>query len=298
MSWPRIVAMLIVPAAAWSQPVVSARAGLVSYAEGAIWIDGKSTHLNAFHSIQLKDGQSIKTERNRAEVLLSPTVILRLDEATAVRMDDTLLAHTRVSIEQGRALVEVIELTGRNDLRIRCGPSLIQFARPGLYLLAGTGLLQVYGGEALVSYNDKVIKANKGQSANLTATTLISKFNRTNRDSLMLWASERSFALYDTPGVRGKQKNWRITIDGKVYSDNFEREFVSPVILREFQQRAQERAEDERKAEAQAAARQAAAAAEAKRAAAAAEAARVAAAAASAAAAAAAQQKSAGGPTR
>jgi hypothetical protein len=72
--------------------VLSVRAGLISYLEGAVYSDAEQLGSVA----QLREGQRLRTEMGRAEVLLGIGAILRLDEGASLRMENTQLTDTRV----------------------------------------------------------------------------------------------------------------------------------------------------------------------------------------------------------
>src|ERR1700733_14768876 len=89
-----------------AQTVVSARAGLITYLQGPVFLDGKRVVLKPARFPQMSDGQTLSTGRGRAELLLSPGIVLRLAESSQVRMDETQLSDTRVTLQQGDALIE------------------------------------------------------------------------------------------------------------------------------------------------------------------------------------------------
>src|ERR1700732_3981083 len=109
MAWSLRFGLLVLCGALFplsAQKVVSARAGLISYLQGPAFLDGKRVVLNTVRFPQMKDGQTLSTSgRGRAEVLLSPGVVLRLAENSQLRMNDAQLSDTRVTLQQGDALI-------------------------------------------------------------------------------------------------------------------------------------------------------------------------------------------------
>jgi hypothetical protein len=77
--------------------------------------DRKSTKLPT-----LKDGQLLRTNNGRAEILLGPGVFVRLGPHAALRMVNSRLEDTQIEIEQGAALVEVVEIA--NGDKPPCDP--------------------------------------------------------------------------------------------------------------------------------------------------------------------------------
>jgi len=96
-----------------AQKVVSARAGLITYLQGPAYIDGKRVVLKTARFPQMHDGETLSTRRGRAELLLSPGIVLRLAENAQVRMDDTRLSDTRITLQQGEALIEIVDFASR-----------------------------------------------------------------------------------------------------------------------------------------------------------------------------------------
>ncbi len=93
-----------------AQKIVSARAGLITYLQEPAFLDGKRVVLKTARYPQMRDGETLSTGRGWAELLLSPGVVLRLADRSQVRLDDGRLSDTRVTIQQGEALIEVVRL--------------------------------------------------------------------------------------------------------------------------------------------------------------------------------------------
>ena len=69
--------------AALAQSVISAKSGLIHYVEGRVLLAGEpvESHLGTFPDI--KENAQLRTEEGRAEVLLTPGVVLRIGESSA-----------------------------------------------------------------------------------------------------------------------------------------------------------------------------------------------------------------------
>src|SRR6185295_16364856 len=144
-----VLCALIGPLSA--QKVVSARAGLITLVQGFASLDNRRVALKATRFPQMKDGEALSTVRGRAELLLSPGVILRFAENSRVRLADTQLSDTQVEIERGDVLIEVLQLQEGSRIQIHLADTVTEFTRPGVYRF-GTAQknLRVYGGEASV----------------------------------------------------------------------------------------------------------------------------------------------------
>lgn len=212
----------------YAQKVVSARAGLITYLQGPAFLDGKRVVLKTARFPQMRDGEILSTGRGRAELLLSPGIVLRLAENSQLRMDDAQLSNTRVTLQQGEALVEVVQLAEGNRIQVEIGETSTELIRTGLYRfgisLNGTGqnTLRVYGGEALVRSGIKIVEAKRGNTVNLNADPAVSPFDRKQKDPLHNWAARRSFELFmSDPDAREKQTHWQPAGSGYLENKNF-----------------------------------------------------------------------------
>ena len=158
-----------------AQKVVSARAGLITYLQGPAFLNGKRVVLKTARFPQMRNGEILSTGRGRAELLLSPGVVLRLSESSQLRMDDAQLSNTRVTLQQGETLVEVVQLAEGNRVQVELGETSTELIRAGLYRFGispnGTAQsrLRVYGGEALVRFGVKIADAKRGNAVTLNA---------------------------------------------------------------------------------------------------------------------------------
>src|SRR5579885_1837855 len=92
--------------------------GTLNYVEGQASIENQTLDSKDVGNASLQNGQVLETGNGKAEILLTPGVYLRLGSNSSVRMDSNGLADTRVSLQQGEAMMEVDELFGENNLRV------------------------------------------------------------------------------------------------------------------------------------------------------------------------------------
>jgi hypothetical protein len=178
----------------------------------------------------MKDGETLSTDarRGRVELLLAPGIVLRLAENSQIRMDDTQLSDTHVTLQQGEALIEVVQLAEGNRIQVAVGETTTEPTRPGLYRFGISqnaplkATLRVYGGEALVRSGLHVAAAKRGMAVGLDDDLAVSRFERKQTDSFHAWAARRSFALFmGDPDARKKQTHWQDTGGGYVENKNF-----------------------------------------------------------------------------
>ncbi len=180
-------------AVASAQSIVSARAGAVHHVEGDALLDGEPVVMEFAKFPQMKEGSVLETKLGRAEILLTPGVVLRLAENSAIKMISNRLTDTRVEFLHGSALIEAVELLKDNSVTFTAGNAVIHFEREGLYRLDSDPLqLRVYKGKARVFKDDEVLVAKKGKVVELGTFLAATKFDPKQNDTLYRWSARRS----------------------------------------------------------------------------------------------------------
>ena len=80
------VASLALGVAAYAQPVISAKAGVVSRAEGEVFIADKALENSQATFPEVKENSILSTKQGRAEVLLTRGVYMRMGESACPQM--------------------------------------------------------------------------------------------------------------------------------------------------------------------------------------------------------------------
>jgi hypothetical protein len=173
--------------------------GTVNYIEGQVAIGSQALDDKSVGSAKLRAGQTLSTDNGRAEILLTPGILLRVDNHSVLQMVSPGLADTITTLNKGRALVEVTEIHPQNNVRIGEGGASIQLLKPGLYDFdANRGLIRVFDGKAVVQIAGRQIDLDGGHQLNLTASGKLKsqKFDRaSSTDDFYRWASLRSSYL-------------------------------------------------------------------------------------------------------
>ncbi|HKV81424.1 MAG TPA: FecR domain-containing protein [Candidatus Sulfotelmatobacter sp.] len=146
---------------AWSQDQNSPTAypGSINYVDGQGTIGTESVTPKSVGTVQLAKGQSLTTQAGKVEILLTPGVFLRLDDNSSVKMISPDLANTEVELNKGRAMVEVLDISKNNDIRIAQNDASTTLLKRGLYDFdADHEQVRVFKGEAEVHANDRIIK--------------------------------------------------------------------------------------------------------------------------------------------
>jgi hypothetical protein len=191
------LAILLVGAgSAWAQQVISAHSGVIHFVEGTVTLDGQPVQPKFAEFPDVKNGQTLAAEDGRAEVLLTPGVILRIAESSSFQMVSNSRSDTRLSVLTGSAIVEVGELLQSNSITILYNDAHIELVKKGLYRIdSDPGKLRVYDGEARVTSGTQTLLARKGREVLLGAILDMNGFDPKDTDAFMRWASRRSESL-------------------------------------------------------------------------------------------------------
>ncbi|MDE3166110.1 MAG: hypothetical protein KGN36_09910, partial [Acidobacteriota bacterium] len=92
----RLAAALFATGFLMAQPARIARPGAVNYAEGSVTLAGQTIGAQQIGKAEVQPGQVLETGQGKAEMLLTPGVMMRLGDNSAVRMISPNLTDTRV----------------------------------------------------------------------------------------------------------------------------------------------------------------------------------------------------------
>jgi hypothetical protein len=181
------------------QRTISARAGTIEFQRGALYVDDRLVRPTYGDQppFQMKNGQRLRIENGRVELLLGAGVYLRMLGPSAIRLEETRLADTQVVVENGSALIEVAGMNPDARLRVICGESSTELKRDGSYRFdapaeAMAGKLRIFNGEATVVSHGVAVKGRAGLAVDLAAGLKSSKFDPRDGDALQAWAARRS----------------------------------------------------------------------------------------------------------
>jgi hypothetical protein len=173
--------------------------GVVNYIEGQAAINGRAVTQNAVGSAVLTSGQTLATQNGRAEVLLTPGVFLRIDSNSAIQMVSPGLADIVLTLQKGRAMVDVADIRPQNNIRINVNGASTQLQKAGLYEFdADRGVVRVFDGKALVQASGKNLELTGDHELALNAGPKLKthKFDKQQyADDFYRWASLRSSYL-------------------------------------------------------------------------------------------------------
>ncbi len=221
-----VLFVLSIGALAPAQQMIGAKAGLIPFVRGQVFLDGKSLRITRNDYAQMNNGQILSTKQGRAELLLSSGAYLRIGENGSLRMVRNSLDGTQLTLERGSALIEVVEKIKANPISINSSATVIEIKNPGLYRLdSNPSELRVYGGDALAYSRSNKTKVKEGSSIRLDGDFAHSAFDPNVADALHLWAAERSFAVFVANPKNRNLSSWRPVGLGELKSTSYRMRF-------------------------------------------------------------------------
>jgi hypothetical protein len=172
--------------------------GTVNYVEGRAELAGQTLGNNSVGT-QMLPGQTLTTQDGRAEILLTPGVLLRVDNNSAVTADSVELGAIHFTVQQGRAMVEADQILKNDQIGITVAGANARLQKKGLYEFnAANGDVRVWDGEAKIAVNgkDRTVVGGHELAMNVNGKTKIEGFNKKNdEDSFYRWSSLRASYL-------------------------------------------------------------------------------------------------------
>jgi hypothetical protein len=190
-------AFLLCSPAVLAQSIISARAGLVHYSDGLVLLNEKRIVPKPGQFTEVSEQEYLRTERGRAEVLLTPGVFLRLAEDSQIQMLSTRLEDVRVRLAEGSAVVEAAEINKETSVTLEIGATRVRLIRNGLYRLdAGEeARLRVFSGEAIVTAAGREYRLKGKREIELANDFQMQKFDPDDTDPLDRWSKRRATYL-------------------------------------------------------------------------------------------------------
>jgi hypothetical protein len=179
------------------QQIISAQSGTVQYIEGTVYANGQRVERKFGQFPTLRQGEELRTEDGRTEVLLTPGAFLRVSDHSSVRMVSNRLPDTRVEVLSGSVMVECDELLKDNAVSLVYQGDNIQLEKHGLYRLdTAPAEFRVYEGEAVIQSASGETQIKPGKKASLSGVLAAQRFDRKlDMDDFYQWSSQRSSNL-------------------------------------------------------------------------------------------------------
>jgi len=180
---------------AWGQSVVSTHSGLVYFFEGAVFLGDQPLEQKFGKFPDIGAGRELRTERGRAEVLLTPGVVLRMDENSAIRMLATGFSDTRVELREGSAIVESNQVAPGTTVRLIYKDWQVRIPAEAVCRMdTGAQQVRVYKGEAEVSNESQAVTVavREGEVLPLAPVLVPEVSSIAPGDDFKNWAMSRS----------------------------------------------------------------------------------------------------------
>jgi hypothetical protein len=179
-----------------AQPVISARAGLIHFSEGAVILDGRRIEPKPGKFEQMRDGSELRTRDGRAEVLLAPGVFLRVGEDSAIRMISNRLVDTQLEFLTGAAILNAAEASLKAPVTIAYQDYEIRIHKQGRYRFESIPAeLRVESGEADAVRGSKSIQVGAGYVLPFSVRLEARKADFDSTDTLDQWDAARNGSI-------------------------------------------------------------------------------------------------------
>lgn len=176
------------------QDAISAKSGMVNYFEGKVLLSGEALAYDraTFHRIP-PGGTLEATAQGRAEVLLSPGVMMWVGEGAKIELISDSLVNAQVRVLAGSVVISGVEFPDEMSLTVLVNEDTVDIRKSGIYRFdAAPASLYVYEGEAKVLRASEEIKVKKGRTLALSQSEAeIAKFDKDEVSGLMNWAQTR-----------------------------------------------------------------------------------------------------------
>ncbi len=186
-----VLALVAVPLSA--QPVISAKSGTIAWVQGKVFLGDEPVEPSLTRFPDIKENAVLRTELGRAEILLTPGVVMHIGENSSFRMITKRLIDTRLELLTGSAVISAVEIAKDTNLSIVCKGATATLPKAGHYRFdAEPGEIKVFAGTATVDLNGESIQVAAGKMLNLGgASAAVEKFDKDDTDSLENWARQR-----------------------------------------------------------------------------------------------------------
>jgi hypothetical protein len=200
MTWCRLLVFGLLSAGvlAFGQSVVSTHSGVLYFFEGSVFIGDQKAEQKFGKFPDVGEGQELRTEKGRAEVLLTPGVFLRLGDNSAIRMLSNQLADTKVELLRGSAILEANTEAPGTKVTLAFKNWTMRVPEKGVYRIdSEPARVESYKGEVEVSADGKTdaVTLKEGDSLPLAEVLVADKAAETDSDDFKNWAMMRSQAV-------------------------------------------------------------------------------------------------------
>ncbi|MCL4782875.1 MAG: hypothetical protein KJZ70_07570 [Bryobacterales bacterium] len=188
------VALVCVLSSAFGQDAVSAKSGMVNYFEGKVLLNGEPLVFDRARFPQIPEGGTLEaTPEGRAEVMLSPGVLMWVGEGAKVELVADNLLNAKVRVLAGSVVISGTEFSDDMSLTVLVNEDAVVIRKRGIYRFdSAPASLYVYEGEATVARAAGLTKVKKGRTLALSQPQAeVAKFDKDETSALLAWAESR-----------------------------------------------------------------------------------------------------------
>ena len=147
---------LFLTAPAWAQNFISVQAGLINFAEGNVYVEGRQLQFPSNVPQIIKVGESLSTGFGWVEIQAGPGAYLRMGTGGLLKMENSDLTNVQSQVNRGSIMVEIFDEIEDNRIRINFRDVAIELKEKGLYRLdCSLPRFRVYGGKAEMLQSQK-----------------------------------------------------------------------------------------------------------------------------------------------
>lgn len=176
-----------------AQPVVSAKSGVIAYVEGTVFLGDQQVEYSVAKFPDMKENAVLRTEEGRAEVLLTPGIIMRVGEKSSLKLITNRLVDTRLELLGGQAVVEADDIAKDTSVTVVLKNSSVTLAKAGIYRFESEpARVKVFKGLAEVKTGNDTVPVGAGRTATVDGTSAsVQRFNTEETDALDHWSQRR-----------------------------------------------------------------------------------------------------------
>ena len=209
----KAAAAFFLPAAAFSQDVISAKAGMINHIEGRVLLQDERLIEVRPSFLHMEAGQRLRTEDGRAEVLFAVGSYLRLGPHSEVEMVSVGLTSASVRLHRGSIIVDAHIVYDEDSLTLLAGEAKVHLLKKGLYRLdapgeEGLSLTVVQGNALLISVgSESTIKKKRSiRFGKPDEVVFESRFKHWLEDELTAWHAKRASVIAQTTAKVDKRQ--------------------------------------------------------------------------------------------
>jgi len=186
----------------WAQVLVSAKASLLSYTEGAAYVDGQPVEANGSHVVDLKESSFLDTSAGRAEVLLGECSAMWIGDNTSLQILSNRLTDVRIKLLRGSAAVAIGATPKGSQTTLVVHTATVSPGRKGFYRLdAAPPRLTVLAGRSEVVVSNRRISVGAERTLALDGKAAAGKLDKAKYDPLADWSAGRAARLVRTSSL-------------------------------------------------------------------------------------------------